>query len=136
MYGRRNPWIIPPGSYDPNRVDSLLLLRYRVPRGLGSGDLKALQLADLRAEYTLRIGDSWVADAALASETVRNTVVDTGSSVPNGLDHRLEAELGLGFRAPSPLLWRVGYRARRERNLSGGDPHYRGFWHATVEFSY
>lgn len=136
MHGMRNPWIIPPGTHDPNRVDSLLLLRYRIPRGVGSGALKALQLANLRAEYTLRIADNWVVDAALAAETVRNTIVDTPAEVPGGLDHRLEWELGLAYRSPSPLLWRVGYRGRRERDLGGGDPAVRGFWHAGVSFSY
>jgi len=133
--GVRNPWIIPAGAYDPLRVDALLLLRYTLPRGIAEGPATA-QVFNLRADSLLRIADRFVLDASLASYTVQNAPVDTLADLSGALDHRVQWEAGLGVRAPSPLLWRVGYRGRRTRALPDGDPHTRGVWVASVEYSY
>ena len=120
MHGMRNPWIIPPGEVDENRIDSLLVLRYTLPRGAGA-DPAVEQVLNLRAEYLLRIADLFVIDVAGGSHTVQNGPVDRVRELSGALDHRLEWELGLGLRAPSPLLWRVGYRGIADRPLPDGD---------------
>jgi hypothetical protein len=48
----------------------------------------------------------------------------------------MEWSIGAGLRAPSPLLWRVGYRGIGERALPDGERTYRGLWNLTLEFSY
>ena len=135
MRADRNPWIVPPGSADPDRVDSLLLLRYTIPRGLSDG-VTAEQLLNLRAEYLLRIADRVVFDAGLGAYTVQNRPVDSLSALSEALDHRLEGQIGIGVRAPSPLLWRIGYRGTAERPLPDGSFDYRGIWNLSLEYSY
>ncbi|MFO8173659.1 MAG: hypothetical protein R6T96_05195, partial [Longimicrobiales bacterium] len=62
--------------------------------------------------------------------------VEALSELSEALDHRLEWSVGAGLRAPSPLLWRVGYRGIGERTLPEGERSYRGLWNLTLEFSY
>jgi len=135
VHGMRNPWIIPAGRADPLRVDMLTLLRYRIPRGIG-GNPAVEQLLNLQVEYLLRIADRVVLDAGVGSYTVQNRPVETLSELSGASDHRLEWSIGAGLRAPSPLLWRVGYRGIGERALPDGARSYRGLWNLTVEFSY
>ncbi len=135
MHGMRNPWIIPAGRADPLRVDMLTLLRYRIPRGIGAGPAVA-QLLNLQVEYLLRVADRVVVDAGAGSYTVQNRPVEALSELSEALDHRLEWSVGAGLRAPSPLLWRVGYRGIGERTLPEGERSYRGLWNLTLEFSY
>lgn len=135
FWGVRNPWIIPAGAHDPYRVDSLLILRYRLPRGIAAGP-SPWQFANLRAEYLLRIGDRFVVDAAGGVSTIQNESVGTLDELAGRLDQRVEAEVGVGLRAPSPLLWRVGYRWRSERTLPAGSWTGRGVGTVGVEFSY
>ncbi|MEX2443169.1 MAG: hypothetical protein WD492_06180 [Alkalispirochaeta sp.] len=134
-HGMRNPWIIPAGRNDPLRLDMLTLLRYRIPRGIGENPATA-QLFNLELEYLLRIVDWVVLDAGAGSYTVQNRPVDALSQLSGALDHRLEWSVGAGLRAPSPLLWRVGYRGIGERALPDGDRSYRDLWTLTLEFSY
>lgn len=135
VHAMRNPWIIPAGRADPLRIDMLTLLRYRVPRGIGQNPATA-QLLNLEVEYLLRIADWVVVDATAGSYTVQNRPVEALSELSGALDHRLEWSLGAGFRAPSPLLWRLGYRGIGERALPDGERSYRGLWNLTLEFSY
>ncbi|MFW5828268.1 MAG: hypothetical protein ACOCU4_09250 [Alkalispirochaeta sp.] len=135
VHGMRNPWIIPAGRIDPLRVDMLTLLRYRLPRGIAENPATE-QLLNLELEYLLRIADWVVVDAGAGSYTVQNRPVDTLSQLSSAVDHRLEWRLGAGLRAPSPLLWRVGYRGIGERALPDGDRSYRDLWTLTLEFSY
>lgn len=150
-YGVRNPWIIPASRVDGQRIDSLLLLRYAIPRGLGSG-AGVEHALNLEAEYLLRIGDRFAIDATAGSSTVQNRPADPDDTIdslsappsstswspgdPAILDHRLEWEVGVGVRAPSPFLWRIGYRGRAERPLEGGSRETTGFWLASIEYSY
>jgi dienelactone hydrolase len=134
-HGMRNPWIIPAGRADPLRVDMLTLLRYRIPRGIGAHPAGE-QLLNLQAEYLLRIADWVVLDATAGSYAVQNRPVDSLSELSGALDHRLEWSVGGGFRAPSPLLWRIGYRGIGERALPDGERSYRDLWTLTLEFSY
>lgn len=135
MHGLRNPWIIPAGKADPYRIDSLFVVRYTIPRGIGSGPATE-QLFNLRAEYLVRIADLFVIDAGIGSYTVQNRAVDSTSALSEALDHRIEWQLGVGLRAPSPVLWRIGHRGTRERALPDGDPDYRGVWTLTLEYSH
>jgi pimeloyl-ACP methyl ester carboxylesterase len=135
VHGMRNPWIIPAGRADPLRMDMLTLLRYRIPRGIGAGPAVA-QLLNLQVEYLLRITDRVVLDAGAGSYTVQNRPVKALAELSGALDHRLEWSIGAGLRAPSPLLWRVGYRGIGERALPDGERTYRGLWNLTLEFSY
>ncbi|MDA3951865.1 MAG: hypothetical protein PF508_21840, partial [Spirochaeta sp.] len=135
MHGMRSPWIIPPGEVTENRIDSLLVLRYTLPRGVGASPAVE-QVLNLRAEYLLRIADLFVVDAAGGSHTVQNRPVERVRDLSGALDHRLEWEVGVGLRAPSPLLWRVGYRGIGDRPLPDGDRTYHGIWSLTLEFSY
>ncbi|MFP4206950.1 MAG: hypothetical protein ACLFSP_12635 [Spirochaetaceae bacterium] len=135
LHGMRNPWIIPAGRNDPLRLDMLTILRYRVPRGLGEGPA-AGQLLNLSAEFLLRIADRVVLDASAGAYTVQNRPVDSLSELSDALDHRLEWGVGVGLRAPSPLLWRAGYRGIGERALPDGTRTYRDLWNLTLEFSY
>ncbi|TVQ38433.1 MAG: hypothetical protein EA384_09455 [Spirochaetaceae bacterium] len=134
MRADRNPWIVPAGSVDPRRVDSLLLLRYTIPRGIGAG-VTAEQLLNLRAEYLVRIADRVVLDAAVGCYTVQNRPVESLSELSRALDQRLEWGLGFGIRAPSPLLWRVSHLGTAERPLTDGEFAYRGVWKLSLEFS-
>lgn len=134
-HGMRNPWIIPAGRTDPLRVDMLTLLRYRIPRGIGENPATE-QLLNLEAEYLLRIADWVVLDATAGSYTVQNRPVEGLAELSGALDHRLEWSTGIGVRAPSPLLWRVGYRGIGERALPDGERSYRDLWTLTLEFSY
>lgn len=135
MHGMRSPWIIPPGNVTENRLDSLLVLRYTLPRGAGASPA-AEQVFNLRAEYLLRIADLFAVDVAGGSHTVQNRAVEQVRELSGALDHRLEWEVGVGLRAPSPLLWRVGYRGIGDRPLPKGDRTHRGIWSLTLEFSY
>jgi predicted esterase len=150
-YAVRNPWIVPASRVDGDRIDSLLLLRYGIPRGLGAGT-EVEHALNLEAEYLLRIGDRFVFDASAGSSTVQSRpddpdeTPDSSAPIAPGatwapgdaaiLDHRLEWELGVGVRAPSPFLWRIGYRGRAERPLDGGSRETTGFWLASIEYSY
>lgn len=131
----RNPWIIPAGRVDPQRVDSLLVLRYSLPRGIGAG-MRVEQALNLRAEYLLRIADRVVIDAGLGAYTVQNRPVASLGELSDALDRRLEWQLGTGVRIPSPLLWRVGYRGLAERALPDGGFAYRGIWNVSIEYSF
>lgn len=131
----RDPWIIPSGRVDPQRVDSLLLVRYTVPRGVGSG-VRLQQVLNLRAEYLLRISDWVVLDAGVGAYTVQNRPVDTISDLRNALDHRLEWQVGTAVRLPSPFLWRIGHRGVAERPLPDGSFDYRGIWNVSIEYSF
>lgn len=135
MHGVRNPWIIPAGRNDPRRLDMLTVLRYRIPRGLEESPA-AEQIFNLSAEYLLRIADRVVVDAGAGSYTVQNKPVDSLSHLSGALDHRLEWGVGVGLRAPSPLLWRVGYRGIGERALPDGNRTYRDLWNLSLELSY
>jgi len=135
MHGRRNPWIVPAGTADPDRVDSLLVLRYTLPAGIGGG-IAPEQLFNLRAEYLLRIGDLFVVDLSAGSYTVQNHPVAAAADLSDALDHRLEWHARVGLRAPSPFLWRVGYQGTREQPLPDGDPSLRGTWTVSLEYSY
>jgi len=135
VHGMRNPWIIPAGRADPLRVDMLTLLRYRIPRGIGEGPAVE-QLLNLEVEYLLRIADRVVVDVGAGTYTVQNRPVEALSELSGALDHRLEWSVGAGLRAPSPLLWRVGYRGIGERALPDGERSYRGLWNLTLEYSY
>ncbi len=135
MRAARNHRFIPSSRVDPQRVDSLLLLRYGIPRGIGRG-VALEQVLNLRAEYLVRIGDRFVVDAGAGSYTVQNRPVESLRDLSDALDHRLQWELGLGVRGPSPLLWRIGYRGIGERPLGEGEFSYGGTWTMTVEYSY
>ncbi len=119
----------------PLRIDSLLLLRYTLPRATGSG-LVLVQLLNLRAEYLLCIADRFVFDVAAGAYTVQNRAVDSPAELPRSLDHRFDWELGAGLRLPSPLLWRLAYRGIDERPLPDGGFRYRGAWSVSVEYSW
>ena len=131
----RNPWIIPAGSADPQRVDSLLIVRYTLPRGVGTG-IPVEQVLNLRLEYLLRIADSVVVDVSGGSYTVQNRPVERVADRADALDHRIEWGVGLGIRAPSPLLWRVGHQGIAERPVGDGSFGYRGVWSVAVEYSF
>ncbi|MFP4151711.1 MAG: alpha/beta hydrolase [Alkalispirochaeta sp.] len=149
--GKRDIGFLPENTADPARLDSLLLLRYTIPRGIASNPA-AEQLFNLRGEYLLRIADRFVIDLAGGSYTVQHAPVPSPEDLPDALDHRWEWEAGVGVRAPSPLLWRLGYRGTAERPLSenyfgtAGSPgavddysgawRLRGAWRVSVEFSY
>jgi pimeloyl-ACP methyl ester carboxylesterase len=135
MHGMRNPWIVPAGTADPDRLDSLLILRYILPRGISAGPA-AEQLFNIRGEYLLRIADLFVIDLGAGSYTVQNSSVEDLKDLSDALDHRLEWTAGLGLRMPSPFLWRVGYRGTSERPLPDGDPALRGTWTVSLEYSY
>ncbi len=135
MRAVRNHRFIPASRVDPDRVDSLLVLRYGIPRGIG-GSVALEQVLNLRAEYLLRIGDRFVVDAGAGTYTVQNRPVESLRDLSEALDHRLQWELGLGVRGPSPLLWRIGYRGIGERPIGGSDYSYGGTWTMTVEYSY
>ncbi|NBC29800.1 MAG: hypothetical protein GVY29_07395, partial [Spirochaetes bacterium] len=135
VHGMRNPWIIPAGRADPLRVDMLTLLRYRIPRGIGKGPAVE-QILNLEVEYLLRIADRVVVDAGAGTYTVQNRPVEALSELSGALDHRLEWGIGAGLRAPSPVLWRVGYRGIGARALPDGKRSYRGLWNLMLEYSY
>jgi len=146
--GKRDIGFLPENTVDPARLDSLFLLRYTIPRGIGANPA-AEQLFNLRGEYLLRVADRFVVDLAGGSYTVQNAPVSSLGDLSDAIDHRWEWEAGVGVRAPSPLLWRLGYRGTAERPLSEidagtagagtGGPgawRYRGTWRVSVEFSY
>ncbi len=135
MHGMRNPWIIPAGTADPERLDSLLILRYLLPRGVGDGPA-AEQFFNIRGEYLLRIADLFVVDVGAGSYTIQNRSVEGLSELSDALDHRLEWTAGVGFRMPSPLLWRVGYRGTSERPLPDGDQTLRGTLTVSLEYGF
>jgi hypothetical protein len=139
--GKRDIRFLPENTVDPARLDSLLLLRYTIPRGIGANPAVE-QLFNLRGEYLFRVADRFVIDLAGGSYTVQNTPVSSLADLPDALDHRWEWEAGVGIRAPSPLLWRLGYRGTAERPLSetyddrSSAWRLRGAWRFSVEFSY
>lgn len=135
MRADRNPWIIPAGSADPERVDSLLLLRYAIPRGIAAG-VASEQLLNLRVEYMLRIADRVVLDAGLGAYTLQNQPVESLPQLSGALDQRLEWQAGVGLRLPSALLWRIAHRGIAERPLPDGDLGYRGLWNLSLEYSF
>jgi len=131
----RDPWGIPGSRTDPNRIDSLLLVRYTIPHATDGGFVAA-QLFNLHATYLLRIAERFEFDAAAGAYAVQNRPVDSQADLPVALDHRLDWQLGLGIKLPSPLLWRISYRGIAERPLPNGVFQYRGRWNLSLAYSW
>ncbi len=133
--GDRNLGWIPSRWHGDERVDSLLTLRYIVPRGI-THEYVAAQVLNLRAQYLLRLGELVVVDAGVGSYAVQNRSISGTRELADALDHRLEWELGFGFRAPAPFLWRVSHRGTAERPVDGAQFEYRPAWRLTLEYSF
>ncbi len=131
----RNPWIVPASDADPERVDSLLMLRYTIPQRIAAGHMLE-QLLNVRLEYVLRISDLFVVETGLGASTLQNRPAASLSDLGHALDQRLEWEVGVGLRMPSPVLWRVGHRGIGERELPDGTFGYRGLWSLSIEYSF
>lgn len=135
MRADRNPWIVPAGEADPDRIDSLVVLRYTIPQRIAAGHMLE-QLLNARLEYLLRISDLFVFDAGAGASTVQNRPVESLPDLSQALDQRLEWNVGVGVRVPSPVLWRVSHTGIGERALPDGAFAYRGFWSLSIEYSF
>lgn len=133
--GDRNLAWIPERWHGDERVDSLLTLRYTIPRGT-TAEFLAPHVFNLRAEYLLRLAEFVVIDIGAGSYTQQNRPVSGADALTEALDHRLEWELGFGVRAPAPFLWRVGHRGTAERPLPDGEFAYRPSWNLMLEYSF
>ncbi len=133
--GDRNLGMLPERWHGDRRVDSLLTLRYTIPRGSGT-EFLAPHVFNLRAHYLLRLAEFVVIDLGAGSYTLQNRSVSDAGALTEALDHRLEWELGFGVRAPAPFLWRVGHRGTAERALPDGEFAYRPSWNLMLEYSF
>ncbi len=133
--GDRNLSWLPQRWHGGERVDSLLTLRYILPRGIAAQFVPE-HVFNLRAQYLLRLAEFVVIDTGVGSYTVQNRSVSNTGELLDAIDHRLEWELGFGVRAPAPFLWRVSHRGTAERALPDGSFEYRPAWRLTLEYSF